>query len=91
MPLEFEITFVVVFFVVTVLLAGAAKAGLDRVLAQYRQDSGDASTSATDWSRRVEAARTRIEAQSLRRFMRGEPPLDKDAELKRALGITERA
>lgn len=90
MPFGFEITFALI-FVGVILVASGANWALDRVLAEYRRSLGDDPPATTEWSRRVEAASTRIEAQSLRRVMQGEPPLDKDAELKRALGVTENA
>ncbi len=90
MPFGFEITFALI-FVGVILVASGANWALDRVLAEYRRSLGDDPSATTEWSRRVEAARTRIEAQSLRRISQGEPPLDKDAELKRALGVTENA
>jgi hypothetical protein len=90
MHLASELTFALI-FVAVILIAGGANALLDRVLAQYRRNLGGDPTSVTEWSRRVESVRTRIEARSQQRFMRGQPPLDKDAELRRLLGVPERS
>lgn len=85
-----ELLFALIFVSLIVVVAGA-NALLDRVLREYRRRLGDDVKSATEWSRRVESVRSSIEAQSLNRFMRGERPLDKDAELRRRLGVAERS
>lgn len=87
MPFAFEITFFIIFVAVVALIA-AANAYADRALKRHL---GEELEPTTTWSRRVEAARTRIEAQSLARIMRGESPLDKDAELRRRLEVPEQA
>lgn len=85
--MPFEITFILLYVAVVALIA-AASAYIDRALKRH---IGDEPQPATAWSRRVESLRTRIEAQSLAGFMRGEPPIDKDAELRRRLEVPEQA
>jgi hypothetical protein len=82
--------FALIFTALLIVVAGVDTL-LDRVLAGYRRRLGGDPQSATEWSRHVESVRTRIEAQSVKRFLRGEAPLDKDAELRKRLGVADRA